>query len=149
MPAIRVTPESLFVGAIVMSELRLLVVEACARVLQRQLKLFCRPDQCSLTNSYVDNNICLISEYLTFFIFRDVFAWRHLHIRMLRNDYTVPTRCRRRGGIVDPPMRQGLQGHPPADQTSKSNTLSLGPKSSKTSQFFCHQAFHRDRVLHR
>jgi hypothetical protein len=24
--------------------------------------LFCRPDQCSLTNSYVDDNSCLISE---------------------------------------------------------------------------------------
>jgi hypothetical protein len=24
--------------------------------------VFCRPDQCSLTNSYVDNNSCLISE---------------------------------------------------------------------------------------
>jgi serine/threonine protein kinase len=24
--------------------------------------VFCRPDQCSLTNSYVDDNSCLISE---------------------------------------------------------------------------------------
>jgi hypothetical protein len=32
----------------------------------------------------------------------DDFASRHLHIQMLRNDYTVPTRCRHRGGIVDP-----------------------------------------------
>jgi hypothetical protein len=34
--------------------------------LQRQntslLRVFCRPDQCSLTNSYVDDNSCLISE---------------------------------------------------------------------------------------
>jgi hypothetical protein len=26
------------------------------------LRVFCRPDQCSLTNSHVDNNSCLISE---------------------------------------------------------------------------------------
>jgi hypothetical protein len=26
------------------------------------LRVFCRPDQCSLTNSYVDDNSCLISE---------------------------------------------------------------------------------------
>jgi hypothetical protein len=32
----------------------------------------------------------------------DDFASRHLHIQLLRNDYTVPTRCRHRGGIVDP-----------------------------------------------
>jgi hypothetical protein len=25
-------------------------------------QVFCRPDQCSLTNSYVDDNSCLISE---------------------------------------------------------------------------------------
>jgi hypothetical protein len=32
----------------------------------------------------------------------DDFASRHLHIQLLRNDYTVPTRCRHCGGIVDP-----------------------------------------------
>jgi hypothetical protein len=63
--------------------------------------LFCRPDQYS-RDSYVDDNSCLISEKLAIFILHDVFASRHLHIRMLRNDYTVPTRCRRRGGMVDP-----------------------------------------------
>jgi hypothetical protein len=26
------------------------------------IRVFCRPDQCSLTNSYVDNNSSLISE---------------------------------------------------------------------------------------
>jgi hypothetical protein len=44
----------------------------------------------------------LVSEYLAFFILHDVFASRHLNIQMLRNDHTVPTRCRHRGGIVDP-----------------------------------------------
>jgi hypothetical protein len=29
----------------------------------------------------------------SFFIIHDVLTSRHLHIRMLRNDYTVPTRC--------------------------------------------------------
>jgi hypothetical protein len=28
----------------------------------RALRLFCRPDKCSLTNIYVDDNSCLISE---------------------------------------------------------------------------------------
>jgi hypothetical protein len=49
------------------------------------------PDQFS-RNSYVDDNSCLISEQLTSFILHDVFASRHLHISMSRNDYTVPTR---------------------------------------------------------
>jgi hypothetical protein len=31
--------------------------------------VFCRPDQCSLTNFYVDNNSSLISELLASFIF--------------------------------------------------------------------------------
>jgi hypothetical protein len=39
---------------------------------------------------------------LPLLFFNDDFASRHLHIQMLRNDYTVPTRCRHRGGIVDP-----------------------------------------------
>jgi hypothetical protein len=30
------------------------------------------------------------------------FALRHLHIRMLRIEYTVPTRCRHWGGMVEP-----------------------------------------------
>jgi hypothetical protein len=47
------------------------------------LPVFCRPVQCSLTNSCVDDNSCLISEYLALFILHDVFASRHLHITML------------------------------------------------------------------
>jgi hypothetical protein len=39
---------------------------------------------------------------LPLYFSHDDFASRHLHIQLLRNDYTVPTRCRRRGGIVDP-----------------------------------------------
>jgi hypothetical protein len=34
-----------------------------------------------------------------------------------------------------PPRLQGLWGHPPADQPVQSDTGSLDPKSSKTSQF--------------
>jgi hypothetical protein len=63
--------------------------------------LFCAPDQ-YIRSSYVDDNSCLISESLAFFILHDVFASRHLHIQLLRNDYTAPTRCLHRGGIVDP-----------------------------------------------
>jgi hypothetical protein len=64
-------------------------------------RVFCRPDQCSLTNSYIDDNSCWLVSSL-FFTLHDVFASRHLHTRRLRNDYTVPTRCRHRGVIVDP-----------------------------------------------
>jgi hypothetical protein len=64
-------------------------------------RLFCRPDQFS-RSSYADDNSCLISEWPAFCILHDVFASRHLHITMLRNDYTMPTRCRHRGGVVDP-----------------------------------------------
>jgi hypothetical protein len=54
---------------------------------------------------------------------------------MSRNDYTVPMRCRHRGGIVDPASYTGLWGPPPAGQLIQSDTGSLDPKSSKTSQF--------------
>jgi hypothetical protein len=30
--------------------------------MSKKYTVFCRPDQCSLTNSYVDDNSCLISE---------------------------------------------------------------------------------------
>jgi hypothetical protein len=53
---------------------------------------------------------------------------------MLMSNYTVPTRCRHRGGIVDPPCDKPVW--PSASRSAiQSNTLSLGPKSSKTSQF--------------
>jgi hypothetical protein len=46
--------------------LRLFVVQVSLLALSLPLRhhrlLFCRPDQCSLTNRYVDDNICLISE---------------------------------------------------------------------------------------
>jgi hypothetical protein len=38
---------------------------SCTRLMKFSLNysgVFCRPDQCSLTNSYVDNNSSLISE---------------------------------------------------------------------------------------
>jgi hypothetical protein len=34
----------------------------CVATIPVDKVLFCRPDQCSLTNSYVDDNSCLISE---------------------------------------------------------------------------------------
>jgi hypothetical protein len=97
--------------------------------------VFCRTDQCSLTNSYVDDNSCLISEYLAFSILHDVFASRHLHITMSRNDYTVPTRCRHRGGIVDPLGCKACRAIHQPNQPIQSDTGSLDPKSPKTSQF--------------
>jgi hypothetical protein len=33
-----------------------------AEFVRAEVLVFCRPDQCSLTKSYVDNNSCLISE---------------------------------------------------------------------------------------
>jgi hypothetical protein len=45
--------------------------------------------------------VSLVSSLPPLFL-HDDFASRHLHIQLLRNDYTVPTRCRHRGGIVDP-----------------------------------------------
>jgi hypothetical protein len=71
------------------------VVEPCARA------VFCRPDQFS-RSSYVDDNSCLLVSSLPLLFLHDDFASRHLLIQLLRNDYTVPTRCRHRGGIVDP-----------------------------------------------
>jgi hypothetical protein len=54
---------------------------------------------------------------------------------MLRNNYTVQTRCRHRGGIVDPAGYTACRPPTPADQPIQSHTGSLDPKSSKTSQF--------------
>jgi Integrase zinc binding domain len=51
--------------------------------------------------------VWLVSSLPLLFL-HDDFASRHLHIQLLRNDYTVPTWCRHRGGIVDPPRLQGL-----------------------------------------
>jgi hypothetical protein len=65
----------------------------------------------------------------------DVFASRHLHIQLLRNDYTVPTRCRHRGGIVDHLGCKACRAIRQPNQPIQSDTGSLDPKSSKTSQF--------------
>jgi hypothetical protein len=64
--------------------------------------LFYRPDQRSLTNSYVDDISCLLvssfpSLFYTMPSHRDIFIYE-----MLRNDYTVPTRYRHRRGMIDP-----------------------------------------------
>jgi hypothetical protein len=62
----------------------------CQYVIKQSIiPLFCRLDQFS-RNSYADDTSLLVS--LTSFILHDVLASRHLHISMLRNDYTVPTR---------------------------------------------------------
>jgi hypothetical protein len=45
--------------------------------------------------------VLLVSSLPSLFV-HDDFASRHLHITMSRDDYTLPTRCRHRGGIVDP-----------------------------------------------
>jgi hypothetical protein len=65
----------------------------------------------------------------------DVFASRHLHITMSRNDYTVPTRCRHRGGIVDPLGCNACRAIRQPNQPIESDTGSLDPKSPKTCQF--------------
>jgi hypothetical protein len=54
---------------------------------------------------------------------------------MSRNDYTVPTRCRHRGGIVDPLGCKACRAIRQPNQPIQSDTGSLDPKSSKTSQF--------------
>jgi Integrase zinc binding domain len=63
------------------------------------------------------------------------FASRHLHIQLLRNDYTVSTRCRHRGGIVDPLASKACRAIRQPNQPIRSDTGSLDPKYSKTSQF--------------
>jgi hypothetical protein len=74
----------------------------------------------------------------------DVFALRHSHISMFRNDYTVSTRWRHQGGIVDP--HAPILVWPSASRSAiQSDTLSPGPKHSNQS-IRCHQTLHRDRV---
>jgi hypothetical protein len=41
---------------------KLLLMPADIPEFIEDLPVFCRPDQCSLTNSYIDDNSCLISE---------------------------------------------------------------------------------------
>jgi hypothetical protein len=72
---------------------------------------------------------------LPFFYLHNDFASRHLHIQMLRNDYTVPTRCRLRGGTVDPLGCKACRANRQPKQPIQSETGSLDPKSPKTSQF--------------
>jgi hypothetical protein len=63
--------------------------------------LFCRPDQ-FIRNSYVDDNSSwLVSSFpsllYTMSSHRDIYIYE-----MLRHDFTEPTRCRHRGGMVNP-----------------------------------------------
>jgi hypothetical protein len=61
----------------------------------------CRPDQFS-RSSYVDDNRCFIVSSLRP-LFYSMSSHRDIYIyEMLRNDYTVRTRCRHRGGMVVP-----------------------------------------------
>jgi hypothetical protein len=63
--------------------------------------LFWRPDQCS-RSSYVYDKSCLLVSSLPS-LFYTMTSHRDIYIcEMLRNDYTVPTRCRHRGGMIDP-----------------------------------------------
>jgi hypothetical protein len=71
----------------------------------------------------------------------DVFASRYLHITMSRNDYTVLTRCRHRGGIVDPLGCKACWAIRQPNQPIQSDTGSFDPKSSKTSQFSVIRSF--------
>jgi hypothetical protein len=71
---------------------------------------FCGDVRCSAARTNVVLRIIMLTitvvslvSSLPSLLLHDVFASRLLHITMLRNDYTVPTRCRHRGGIVDPP----------------------------------------------
>jgi hypothetical protein len=74
-----------------------------------------RPDQFS-RSSYVDDNSCLLVSSLPS-LFYAMTSHRDIYIyEMLRNDYTVPTLCRHRGGMVDPLGCKA--GHPLADQPS-------------------------------
>jgi hypothetical protein len=54
---------------------------------------------------------------------------------MSRNDYTVPTRCRQRGRIVDPVGYTACRALRQPNKPIQSDTGSLDPKSPKTSQF--------------
>jgi hypothetical protein len=67
------------------------------------LWVFCRSDQFS-RSSFVDDNSFLLVSSLPF-LFYTMTSQRDIYIyEKLRNDYTVPTRCRsrHRGGMVDP-----------------------------------------------
>jgi hypothetical protein len=63
--------------------------------------VFCRPDQFSRISHVGDNSCLLVSSLRP--LFYTISSDRDIYIyEMFRNDYTVPTRCRHRGGIVDP-----------------------------------------------
>jgi hypothetical protein len=76
--------------------------KSCKPSVSRSFSLvFCRPDQFS-RRSYVDDNSCLFVSSLPF-LFYTMSSHRDIYVyEILRNDYTVPTRCRNRGGMVVP-----------------------------------------------
>jgi hypothetical protein len=65
--------------------------------------VFCRPGNVVLQIVMSTITVVWLVSSLPLLFLHDAFASRHLHIQMLRNDYTVPTRCRHRRGMVDPP----------------------------------------------
>jgi hypothetical protein len=71
----------------------------------------------------------------------DDFASRHQHITMSRNDYTVPTRCRHRGGRVDPLGCKACRAiRQPISPSTQIQDHSI-QKSPKTSQFSVIRSF--------
>jgi hypothetical protein len=88
------------------------------------------------------------SRTLAFFIFHDVFASRQPHISMLRNDYTVPTRCRteaEKSNHPPPPCdtKPCRALHQPISHPIK--YLIIRAKITQNHSVCCHQAFHRIR----
>jgi hypothetical protein len=77
---------------------------------------------------------------------RRLYASQHIYIyEMLRNDYTVPTRFRHQGGMVDPLSCRACRAirFPISHQIKYLITRS---QIIQNQSVFCHQAFHRDRV---
>jgi hypothetical protein len=100
--------------------------------------VFCRPDQFSRSR-YVDDNSCLLvsslpSLFYTMTSHRDIYTYE-----MLRNYSTVPSRCRHRGGMVDP-LCYTACSPPPADSPSNQildHSVQNHPKTSQFSVMFC------------
>jgi hypothetical protein len=117
---------ALLMSTSVSSKAKLPLVECSARPVQ-----FCRI-------IYLDDKKCLLANSLPH-LFVTVFPSRHLHISMLKNDYTVPTRWRHKGRIVDPhaPVPVGCSASRSAIQP---NNLSLGAKYQTPVRFLSSDA---------
>jgi hypothetical protein len=102
----------------------------------RRLYASQHPDQLS-RSSYVDDNSCLFvsslpSLFYTMTSLRDIYIYE-----MLRNEYTVPTRCRHRGGMVNPLGCKACRSirRPISDQI---NYLITRSKIIQNQSVFCH-----------